>query len=238
MFNLPSDTKLLLTKNYSEISIFETLRISRVIPLKCLYFLDISRAQNPSKITKNNSQGIIFVIISCQRVFERCTYGFGCNHRRLRTAILISVFRERMCDRSRLSGSRKGGLSKGASCAKLTSLEGNGLHSAVLQGNGLPSAVVTRHPLGLEKSVQSRTGLGGCKSHLRVQTPQGRSLASASGSGQSIDLCFERNPFKQRPFRVPPGCFSILCAIEIAWFPSEGLALLSFCCRSFKGQHD
>ena len=36
--------------------------------LKCLPFLDISRAQSPSKITKNNSQGIIFVIISCQRV--------------------------------------------------------------------------------------------------------------------------------------------------------------------------
>ena len=46
----------------------EKLRISRVIPWKCLSFLDISRAQNPSKITKNNSQGIIFVIISCQRV--------------------------------------------------------------------------------------------------------------------------------------------------------------------------
>ena len=63
-------------------------------------------------------------------------------------------------------------------------------------GNGLPSAVVTRHPLGLGKSVQSRTGLGSCKSHLQVQTPQGRSLASASGSGQAIDLCFERSPFK------------------------------------------
>ena len=44
------------------------------------------------------------------------------------------------------SGSRKGGLSKGAFCAKQTFLQGNGLPSAVLQGNGLPSAVVTRHP--------------------------------------------------------------------------------------------
>ena len=44
------------------------LRISRVIPWKYLSFLDISRAQKPSEITKNNSQGIIFVIISCQRV--------------------------------------------------------------------------------------------------------------------------------------------------------------------------
>ena len=79
------------------------------------------------------------------------------------------------------SGSRKGGSSTGAFCAKQTFLQGNGLPSAVLQGNGLPSAVVTRHPLGLGKSAQSRTGLGSCKSHLQVQTPQGRSLASASG---------------------------------------------------------
>ena len=64
---LPSDTKLLLTKKYSEIIIFGKLRISRVIPWKCLPFLDISRGQNASKITKNNSQGIIFVIILCQR---------------------------------------------------------------------------------------------------------------------------------------------------------------------------
>ena len=83
-----------------------------------------------------------------------------------------------------------------AFCAKQTFLQGNGLPSAVLQGNGLPSAVVTRHPLGLGKSVQSWTGLGSCKSHLQVQTPQGRSLASASGSGQAIDLCFERSPLK------------------------------------------
>ena len=65
---LPSDTKLLLTKNYSEIIIFEKLRISRVISGKSLSFTEILRAQFPSKITKNNSRGIIFVIISCQRV--------------------------------------------------------------------------------------------------------------------------------------------------------------------------
>ena len=57
---LPSDTKLLLTKNYSEIIIFGKLRISRVISWKCLYFMDISRARNPSKITKNNSPGNYF----------------------------------------------------------------------------------------------------------------------------------------------------------------------------------
>ena len=44
------------------------LRISRVIPWKWLSFLDILRAQSPSKITKKNSQGIIFAIVSCQRV--------------------------------------------------------------------------------------------------------------------------------------------------------------------------
>ena len=65
---LPSDTKLLLTKNYFEIIIFEKLRISRVISGKSLSFLEILRVQIPSKITKNNSQGIIFAIISCQRV--------------------------------------------------------------------------------------------------------------------------------------------------------------------------
>ena len=68
---IPSDTKLLLTKNYFEIIIFGKLRISRVISWKCLSFLDISRAPNPSKIMKNNSQGTIFVIISCQRVPQR-----------------------------------------------------------------------------------------------------------------------------------------------------------------------
>ena len=65
---LPSDTKLLLTKNYSKIIIFEKLRISRVISRKSLSFLEILRVQIPSKITKKNSQGIIFAIISCQRV--------------------------------------------------------------------------------------------------------------------------------------------------------------------------
>ena len=67
---LPSDTKILLTKNYFEISIFEKLRISHVISGKSLSFPEILRVQIPSKITKNNSRGIIFVIISCQRVTQ------------------------------------------------------------------------------------------------------------------------------------------------------------------------
>ena len=70
LLKLPSDTKLLLTKNYSEIIIFEKLRISYVISGKSHSFPEILRAHSSSKITKNNSQGIIFVIISCQRVFE------------------------------------------------------------------------------------------------------------------------------------------------------------------------
>ena len=43
---------------------------SRVISGKSLSFPEILRGQIPSKITKNNSQGIIFVIISCQRVIK------------------------------------------------------------------------------------------------------------------------------------------------------------------------
>ena len=69
-FTVPSDTKLLLTKNYFEIIIFEKLRVSRVISGKSLSFSEILRGQIPSKITKNNSQGIICVIISCQRVSQ------------------------------------------------------------------------------------------------------------------------------------------------------------------------
>ena len=65
---IPSDTKLLLTKNYSKIIIFEKLRISYVIPWKSPSFPEILRVLDCHKITKNNSQGIIFVIISCQRV--------------------------------------------------------------------------------------------------------------------------------------------------------------------------
>ena len=66
--DVPSDTELLLTKNYFEKINFEKLRISRVISGKSHSFPEILRVQIPSKITKNNSRGIIFVIISCQRV--------------------------------------------------------------------------------------------------------------------------------------------------------------------------
>ena len=69
--NIPSDTKLLLTKNVSETILFDKLRISYAIPWKGPSFPEILKVRNPSKITKKNSQGILFVIISCQRVSKR-----------------------------------------------------------------------------------------------------------------------------------------------------------------------
>ena len=78
--------KIITYEKFFEIIIFGKLRISRVIPWKCLSFLDILRAQNPSKITKNNSQGIIFVIISCQRV-EKCRYSTMWNSQRTDEAL-------------------------------------------------------------------------------------------------------------------------------------------------------
>ena len=77
---------------------------------------------------------------------------------------------------------------------KVCYLKGLDAKQIFAQKNGLPSAVVTRHPLGLGKSVQSQPGLISRKAHLQVQMPQGRSLASASDSGQAIDLCFDRRP--------------------------------------------
>ena len=65
---IPPDTKLLLTKNYSEIIISEKLHISRVISGESPSFPEISRVHISSKIMKNNSWGIMFVIISCQGV--------------------------------------------------------------------------------------------------------------------------------------------------------------------------
>ena len=56
-------------QNYSEINVFEKLRIWYVMSLKkSLFPVDFEGAKPPEIITKNNSQGIIFVIISCQRV--------------------------------------------------------------------------------------------------------------------------------------------------------------------------
>ena len=65
---LPSDPKLLLTKNYSKIIIFEKLRnFTRNFQKKSFFPGDFESA-NSLKIKKNNSQGIIFAIVSCQRV--------------------------------------------------------------------------------------------------------------------------------------------------------------------------
>ena len=49
--------------------------ISHVSSWRCLSFLDISRGQNATKITKSHSQGILFAIISCQRVWGRSGRG-------------------------------------------------------------------------------------------------------------------------------------------------------------------
>ena len=87
---VPSDTKLLLTKNYSEIIIFEKLRISYVIPWKSPSFPEILKVRTPSKITKNNSQGIIFVIILCQRVqWNLRPVTFGVGHIRCRQKLTL-----------------------------------------------------------------------------------------------------------------------------------------------------
>ena len=64
---------------------------------------------------------------------------------------------------------------------------------SILFDREMDCSVIILHPLGLGKSVQSQLGLSSRTSHLQVQVPQGMSLAaSASGSGQAIDLCFER----------------------------------------------
>ena len=94
------------------------------------------------------------------------------------------------------SGTRKGGLSKGAFCAKQTFLQGNGLPSAVAQGNGLPSAVVTRHPPRPWKVSPEPTRA------RWLQIP----FASADATRQVTCKCewqwagdrpvFERSPFK------------------------------------------
>ena len=67
----PSDTKLLLTKHFCDIFLLQNLRIARVIPCKSLSFLEMLRVQNPLKITKTYSQGVIFVVISCQKTVRK-----------------------------------------------------------------------------------------------------------------------------------------------------------------------
>ena len=65
---LPFDTKLLLTKNYSEIIIFGKItNLTRNSLKKSLFPGDFENKKSLTNYEKN-SQGIIFVIISCQRV--------------------------------------------------------------------------------------------------------------------------------------------------------------------------
>ena len=55
---VPPGTKSILMKNHSETIIFHKWRISRVIPQKGRRFPEMLTVQNPSKIPKNNSQGL------------------------------------------------------------------------------------------------------------------------------------------------------------------------------------
>ena len=73
--HIPSDTKLLLTKNYSEIIIFGKItNLTRNSLKKSLFPGNLESAKSLKNYEKNNSQGIVFVIISCQRVlFEFIT---------------------------------------------------------------------------------------------------------------------------------------------------------------------
>ena len=72
---LPSDTKLLLMKKKLNKYFWKITNFTRNFSGKSLSFPEIVRVQIPAKITKNNSRGIIFVIISCQRVLR--AMGFG-----------------------------------------------------------------------------------------------------------------------------------------------------------------
>ena len=65
---VPPDTELLLTKNCSEIVIFQNVSNFTRNSRKSRSFPEILSVQSTLKIMKNNSQGIIFVIISCERV--------------------------------------------------------------------------------------------------------------------------------------------------------------------------
>ena len=67
-YNSHTDTKLLLTKKYSEKTIVGKITNLTRNSLKMSFFPGHSESINTSKITTNNSQGIILVIISCQRV--------------------------------------------------------------------------------------------------------------------------------------------------------------------------
>ena len=79
------------------------------------------------------------------------------------------------------------------------------------------------------KSVQSQPGLSSRKSHLQVQRRQGRSRASAGGSGQAIDLCLERSSFKWKFFKASSNSLSIFrdYSLKIAsWGKNNNLTRL------------
>ena len=64
-----SDTRVLLTKNYSEIILFVKItNFTRNSLKKSLFPQEDFESAQRLKTTKNDYQGIIFVVISCQKV--------------------------------------------------------------------------------------------------------------------------------------------------------------------------
>ena len=72
---LPSGTNLLLTKNFSEIILFVKITNFTRNSLKKSFFPGNLESATSLKNYKKNSRGVIFVIISCQRVFFFCQTG-------------------------------------------------------------------------------------------------------------------------------------------------------------------
>ena len=83
-----ADTKLLLTKNYSEIIIFGKITNLTRNSLKMSFFPGhFESTKSLKNYEKNNSQGIIFVIISCQLLYVSWRLGFLRNNSRQNQAL-------------------------------------------------------------------------------------------------------------------------------------------------------
>ena len=67
---VPSDTSFLPSKSYIYVCYKAKIYEFRAQCLENISFLEILKMQNPSKTTKNHSQGITSAIISCQRVAD------------------------------------------------------------------------------------------------------------------------------------------------------------------------
>ena len=128
------------------------------------------------------------------------------------------------------SGSREGGLSKGAWCANET----------FLQRNGLPTAVVTRRPLGLGKSVQSQPRLSSRKSYVQVRMPQGRSLQVRGKVGRRSTCVLKEGPLNKGSLGLPHlGSFIILVlkASTLGMASAHSSMLFCLCGLCWLGLH-